>query len=151
VPTAQLAIVGDGPDRAWLAPRLPSGVTLHGAVPDPRDWLTAADVVLLPSRWEGMALVPLEAMASGRSVVGFDVSGVAESVADAGAAVPGGDVDSLADAVIKRLADPGLAEREGKRGRVRVEQLFDRADMLSRLSSAAADLVWNVPTHASDV
>jgi glycosyltransferase involved in cell wall biosynthesis len=141
VPGARLAIVGDGPHRADLVTRLSAGTTLHGAVSDPRDWFAAADVVLLPSRWEGMALVPLEAMASGRSVVGFDVAGVAESIGDAGATVPVGDVDALSDAIVARLADPGLAEREGKRGRERAEQYFDRAETLSRLSAVTADLV----------
>jgi glycosyltransferase involved in cell wall biosynthesis len=140
VPGAHLAIVGDGPERAALAAALPSGVSLHGAVADPRDWLAAADVVLLPSRWEGMALVPLEAMACARSVVGFDVAGVAESVGDAGATVPAGDVDALADAVAERLADAGLTEREGKRGRARAEELFDRAETLTRMSTATESL-----------
>lgn len=140
-PGARLAIVGDGPERAALATALPDGVSLHGTVPDPRDWLAAADVVMLPSRWEGMALVPLEAMASARSVVGFDVAGVAESIGDAGATVGAGDVEALADAVGERLADPALAEREGKRGRARAEELFDRADTLARTSAATASVV----------
>jgi glycosyltransferase involved in cell wall biosynthesis len=145
VPGAHLAIVGDGPMRAELATHLPEGVTLHGAVADPRNWLTAADVVLMPSRWEGMALVPLEAMASARCVVGFDVAGLAESIADAGETVPVGDVDALADAVSRRLIDPSLAKREGKQGRARAEQLFGRTDALSRLSQVTAALVRTPP------
>jgi glycosyltransferase involved in cell wall biosynthesis len=148
-PDARLAIVGDGPDRAHLATSLPAGVTLHGAVADPRDWLAAADVVLLPSRWEGMALVPLEAMASARSVVGFDVAGVAESIGDAGATVPAGDLDALADAVAERLGDAGLTEREGKRGRARAEELFDRAETLARTSSATASLAATAESPAA--
>lgn len=144
---ARLALVGDGPLRAELAGRLSPGATLYGATTNPHDWLTAADVVLMPSRWEGMALVPLEAMASARCVVGFDVAGLAESIADAGETVPVGDVKALADAVTRRLLDPAAAEREGKRGRIRAEQLFDRADTLSRLSRTTATLA---PTRRAD-
>lgn len=141
VPGARLAIVGDGPERPELARALPPGVSLHGAVADPRDWYAAADVVLLPSRWEGMALVPLEAMASGRAVVGFDVAGVAESIGDAGTTVPSRDIEALADAVAERLGDPALAEQEGKRGRARAEEFFDRSETLARTSEATASLI----------
>ena len=78
VPDAQLLLVGDGPDRRALerlAEGLP-GVTFAGARTDVPTWLAAADVVVIPSRWEGMALVPLEAMACARSVVATDVNGV---------------------------------------------------------------------------
>ena len=91
-------IVGDGPDRARLAggPRSCPGCSLVGARSDVRTWLAAANVVAVPSRWDGMSLVPLEAMASARSVVATSVSGIVESVPDdAGAIVasrgPGGD------------------------------------------------------------
>lgn len=73
-----------------------------------------------------MALVPLEAMACGRSVVAFDVGGVRQSVAGAGAVVPAGSVGGLAAAIIARLNDPALAGREGDLARLRAEILFDR-------------------------
>lgn len=85
VGAARLALVGDGPDTEHIsgliaAHRTLGGVFLAGATDDPRPWYQAADLVVLPSRWEGMALVPLEASACGRRVVASDVAGVRESL-----------------------------------------------------------------------
>src|SRR6266545_7121924 len=99
LPGAQLSLVGDGPDRASLAPAADSmpGVRLVGERSDVADWLAAADVVVVPSRWEGMALVTLEAMARARSVVATDVAGTRDAVpAAAGAIVAVGDGAALA-------------------------------------------------------
>ncbi|MGC1210338.1 MAG: glycosyltransferase, partial [Micromonospora sp.] len=89
LPAAALALVGGGPPPAGASAG--PGLVLAGSVRDPRDWYAAADVVVCPSRWEGMALVPLEAMARGRSVVATDVGGTRQAVPpDAGALVPPG-------------------------------------------------------------
>ena len=120
VPDARLVLVGDGPDRARLAAGAPPAVLLAGRADDPRPWYAAADVVVLPSRWEGQALVLLEAMASARSVVSTDVGGAREALpADGGAVVPVGDTEGLAAALVARLHDPGLATAEGAAGRGR--------------------------------
>jgi len=121
-------LVGDGPDRRALE-RLAEGmdeVHFVGARTDVPLWMAAADVVAVPSRWEGMALVPLEAMASARSVVATDVNGVVDSIpSDAGAIVQLDDPDALAGALVHRLLDPGLAEEEGWCGRAHVETQHD--------------------------
>ena len=128
LPEARLVIVGDGPERRdllRLAVDLP-GVTLVGARSDVRSWLAAADLVVVPSRWDGMSLVPLEAMASARSVVATSVSGIVESVPDdAGAIVVPDDRASMAAAIVKRLLDPDLAHDEGWAGRAHVEAHHD--------------------------
>ncbi|MBO4260319.1 glycosyltransferase [Streptomyces griseorubiginosus] len=80
VPEARLVLVGDGPDHDELRSRAPGSVVFAGAVPDAAPWYQAADLVVLPSRWEGMALAPLEAMACGRPVVLTDVDGARESL-----------------------------------------------------------------------
>jgi glycosyltransferase involved in cell wall biosynthesis len=80
VPEARLVLVGDGPDLDELRSRAPGSVVFAGAVPDAAPWYQAADLVVLPSRWEGMALAPLEAMACGRPVVLTDVDGARESL-----------------------------------------------------------------------
>ena len=64
-PTARLVLVGDGPDRAALESTAPPGVQFIGARNDVDEFLAAADVVALPSRWESTPLVSLEAMAAG--------------------------------------------------------------------------------------
>lgn len=134
---ASLVLVGDGPDREELARRsadLP-GVRLVGARTDVHRWMAAANVVVVPSRWEGMALVPLEAMASARSVVATRAIGMAETVpAGAGAVVDQGHQDALVDALIHRLAHPRVADDEGEVGRDHVERSFDSADVAAELS-----------------
>ncbi len=126
VPAAELVLVGDGPDREELAARSPDGARLVGRT-DPRDWYVAADVVVLPSRWEGMALVPLEAAACGRSVVVTDVAGAREAVSaeNRSAVVRPGDVAALASAVALRLGDRAAADEEGERGRRHVLEHHD--------------------------
>lgn len=110
-PDAQLALVGgDAPADV----ELPAGVRLVGDVDDVRPWLAAADVVVLPSRWEGLSLALLEAMASGRSTVVSDIPGLADVVdASVGATVPVEQPGPLADAVALRLTAPELAAAEG--------------------------------------
>lgn len=110
-PNAQLALVGgDVPADV----ELPEGVVLVGDVTDVRPWLTAADLVVLPSRWEGLSLALLEAIATGRSTVVSDIPGLAEVVDPTmGATVPAEDVAALADAVATRLVDPALTMAEG--------------------------------------
>lgn len=142
VPDAHLVLVGDGPMRdRWRAEGDHGSVRWWGHDTAVADFYTAADVVVLPSRAEGMALVPLEAMASGRSVVAFDVGGVRQSVGDAGAVVPAGDVPALASAVAKRLADPVLAAGEGLAGRRRAEVLFDSTRVCDQVATLVDKLV----------
>ena len=93
---------------------------------DVPDWLAAADVVAVPSRWEGMALTMLEAMATGRSVVATAVSGARDALGDeAGAIVPAEDPGALADAIARRLSDRALRAAEGAEGRRRAERTHD--------------------------
>jgi glycosyltransferase involved in cell wall biosynthesis len=137
VPEAQLVLVGDGPDRRRLAGQAKdlTGVTLVGARSDVRAWLAAADVVVVPSRWDAMSLVPLEAMASARSVVATSVSGVMESVPDdAGEIVVPDDDQAMASAIVKRLLDPAAADDEGWTGRAHVEAHHDGASSAHELA-----------------
>jgi glycosyltransferase involved in cell wall biosynthesis len=125
VADARLLLVGGG--SLERAGRLPPGVVAVGEQPDVTDWLHAADVVAAPSRWEGMSLGVLEAMASARSVVAADVEGMREAIGDgeAGALVPPEDAAALAEAIVPRLRDPGGADAEGRAGRRRVVSRFD--------------------------
>lgn len=126
VPEAQLVLVGDGPDRAALESRNVPRSRLVGGRPDVDKWLAAANVVVVASRWEGMSMAMLEAMASGRSVVSTDVAGAREAVGtSAGAVVPVGDPIALGDAIALRLADDELRRREGEAARARVEADYD--------------------------
>lgn len=126
VPAAVLVLVGDGPDRARLEATAPPSVRFAGDVRTADDWLRAANVAVLPSRWEGLSLVALEALALSRSLVATPVSGVQTALTGgAGAVVPVEDVHALAAALTTRLADPARADREGMVGRQLAEVEYD--------------------------
>ncbi|MCX4549814.1 glycosyltransferase [Streptomyces sp. NBC_01267] len=136
-PDARLVFVGDGPDREALARTAPPGVLFAGAVDGMRGWLRAADVVVLPSRWEGMALAPLEAMACGRPVVLSDVNGARESLPpghDRYGLVPPDDPRALAGAVTKLLADPRLRDALGRQAAAHARANFDVRDTAAAVS-----------------
>ena len=141
VPDARLVLAGEGPDRQALAARELPGVRLVGQVADIRPWLAAADVVVMPSTWEGMSLALLEARASSRSVVVTDVPGMREVVVPGtGAVVPLGDARALADAVSRRLADPRLTKSEGTAARADVERRHDLSVQRARVLELSAML-----------
>ncbi len=128
VPQARLALVGDGPDTERLRRTAPPGVHFAGAAADIRPWLRAADLVVLPSRWEGMALAPLEAMACGRPVLVSDVSGARESLPPGQGRlclVPPEDPTALAKALGRLLAEPRLLAELGEQAREHARTDFD--------------------------
>ena len=69
-----------------------------------------ADVFALPSIQEGQGIVLLEAQASAKPVVAFDIGGVNEAVrnGETGLLVKRGNTDELADAIMKLLSDKAL-------------------------------------------
>jgi glycosyltransferase involved in cell wall biosynthesis len=149
---ARLALVGDGPDAAALAravrddPRL-RGVYLAGAAADPRPWYQAADLVVLPSRWEGMALTVLEASSCARRIVASDVAGVRESLPEerpAWSVVTPGDPRALGDALAEALdglaRDPAAWDEAGERAARHARARHD----ISRVTGAVFDLYAEV-------
>ncbi|MGW2016336.1 glycosyltransferase [Streptomyces sp. NPDC001927] len=139
VPTARLVLVGDGPDGERLRAAAPPSVRFTGNVDDTAPWYRAADLVVLPSRWEGMALAPLEAMASGRPVVVSDVDGARESLPPGHeplCLVPPEDPAALATAVGRLLGRP---EQRRTLGREAHEHVLSRFDV-RRTGAAVADV-----------
>jgi glycosyltransferase involved in cell wall biosynthesis len=149
LPGARLALVGDGPDHRRLMREAPEGVLLAGAAADTVPWYQAADVVVQPSRWEGMALAPLEAMACGRPVVVTDVSGARESVppADADACVvPPARPAALADALLRLLADPARCAAAGARALAHARAHHDVRATAAAVTALYGDLLPR-PAH----
>ena len=142
VPGAQLALVGDGPDLKQLQAHAAGAIVFAGQRNDVSDWLAAADVVAFPSRWEGMSIGLLEAMARGRSVVATDVPGASEALGDSsGDLVPPEDPAALAVAIASRLADPARTAAEGQAARQRLEQAYPLRSTLDRVAELYEELL----------
>lgn len=140
VSSANLYVVGGGDPSSLvaLAPRTwGRSVYAIGHTADIRTWWHAADVMVLPSRYEGQSVAVSEALACGVPVVAFAVNGVRAAVADGGGAagevVPLGDTDRLLSAVSLRVADPMVRAAESEAGRRRALRDSQPADVLDRL------------------
>jgi glycosyltransferase involved in cell wall biosynthesis len=141
VPDAELFLVGSGPEEQRLKSMAPSGVHFAGERDDVEEWLAAANLVVLPSRWEGLSIGLLEALARGRSVVATDVPGAAEALGtEAGAIVPVEDTRALGDEVTKRLLDPSLVDAEGRAARRRAERSYDLDRATAGIAALYAEL-----------
>ena len=134
---AVLRIAGDGEHRPRLERAvdelgLRDAVTFLGTCDGPRvrRLLAGAAALVVPSIYEGMPLVVLEAMAAGVPVVGSRVSGIPEVVVDGetGWLVPPEDPAALAGALAAVLAEPAEARRRGEAGRLRVEERYRPAN-----------------------
>jgi glycosyltransferase involved in cell wall biosynthesis len=117
-PRVKLLIAGEGPLRAELESLhrelgLGDRVEFVGFRRDIADFLSLADIIVIPSLMEGFGLVMAEAMAVGRPVVATRAGGMVEIATDGKDAllVRPGDPQDLADGINRLLADPELARR----------------------------------------
>ena len=139
VPGARLVVVG-GIDATGAMEdslvktldELPHVVRL-GEVPDPERTLPILDLLVLPSKREGLPTVVLEAAACGIPAVMTDVTGARDAIVDGetGLIVPLGTTARLASAVVE-LADEDTRTRMGVAARTRVRQHFTQTDVCRR-------------------
>jgi glycosyltransferase involved in cell wall biosynthesis len=146
-PGAQLAIVGDGPDRAQLSERanelgVSAAVHFLGPTDDPPSALRGMDVFVHPSWAEAFPYVILEAMALARPIVASNVGGIGEAIVDgeSGLLTPPREERPLAEALAGLLADAQRAQELGRNALARMEH-FTREAMIARLSSVYAEIV----------
>jgi glycosyltransferase involved in cell wall biosynthesis len=139
-----VAIAGDGPLQDELAARIRAGrlpVTLLGRRGDVADLLSAADVCVLPSRWEARSLTAQEALRIGTPLVATRTGGLPELLGSAADLVPVGDAAALADAVGRLLTDPAHAARMVEAGRVQAATWPDEAGTARQLVTLYRELL----------
>jgi glycosyltransferase involved in cell wall biosynthesis len=131
-PEVKLAIVGRGHLRSRLlkqAQRLgvDSAVRIESSLPFDELAMAyrAADLVVFPSLYEGLGMIPIEAMASGTPVVTVNHGPMPETVdAAVGATYTLGDADGFSSTVLKELGDRDALAKKGHAGRARVLERF---------------------------
>jgi glycosyltransferase involved in cell wall biosynthesis len=129
LPEHDLLLVGDGPQAAALnriARRLEVHDRVHfvGWQADIPPIMAAADLLVLPSRWEGMPNVILEAMAAGKPVVATQAEGTVEllGLAALEQTVPLGEWQQFRTQLVAIGKDAALARDLSRRNQLRVEQ-----------------------------
>jgi glycosyltransferase involved in cell wall biosynthesis len=147
-PGATLHLVGTGTRRAvveQLVAELPDRTERTEALSTEgvARALDEATVLVLPSRSEGMGRVLVEAFCRGRATVASRVGGIVDLVRDGenGLLVPPRDPQALADALVRVLADRGLAERLGAGAKASANEWVATPDeYAARLESLVAGL-----------
>lgn len=150
-PELRFVVVGEGPERRRYE-RLAQSAGVQASFLGHRpgheipDLLAAMDVVVCPSRFEGMPLAVLEWMAAGKAIVASRVGGIPSILADGSEAllVPPGDPLAFAAAISRLLDDPqerarlGAAAQQRQRLEFRLEQTLQAIeDLYERLYAAA--------------
>jgi glycosyltransferase involved in cell wall biosynthesis len=150
VPDAEFLIVGDGvlrPEIESFATQLNLSNKVHftGLKEDVGPYLSAMDVFMMSSEFEGLPLAMLEAMAAERAVVATDVGGIREVIrnAEIGKLVPFGDVGQLASESLDLLHNRGLRRKLGFAARKRVEEKFSVQRMARELESIYREVIGN--------
>jgi glycosyltransferase involved in cell wall biosynthesis len=101
-------------------------VEFLGFVDHMPSFYSSIDILILPSQYEGFGYVLIEAMASRKPVVAFNVKSSSEIVehGKTGYLVPPNQIHEMADRVLELAADKALREQMGENGRARVQDLF---------------------------
>lgn len=136
-PEAKIVVVGGGPlERVLRVEAQKLGLerffVMLGERTDARELLSLFDVFVLPSLWEGLPLVLLEAAAMGKPIVATDIDGVREVIRDGetGLLVPPANPERLAEAILRLLQDKDLAHKLGENAKATIPPSFPLSKMI---------------------
>ena len=143
VPTANLAIYGDGPERNMLERLavqlgISGSVSLNHSVSDVEAVYSRATLLVMSSRFEGFGMVILEAMQRGVAVVSVDAPhGPRYLLGGGGGILTERSPQALADAIIRLLTDPDLTQRIGQDATKAAER-YDKDRIISMWENVMA-------------
>jgi glycosyltransferase involved in cell wall biosynthesis len=131
-PQAKLLVAGDGPllpELEWLRDNLGlrEQVLLLGRRNDVRVLLSASDLFVFTSYYEGLPGAVIEAMSAGKPIVAFDIPSLRGVVQDghSGVLVQERDVDKFAEAIANLAEHRDVARNMGERARLVVNKKYD--------------------------
>lgn len=157
VPQVHFVWVGEGAEEDALRQQLAAlgvdrHVTFAGQRSDVPALLAASDVFVLPSLYEGLPLVALEAMALGRPIIGTRVCGTEEVVDDdvTGRLVEARDAAALVTALLEVLHQPDLRVRWGDAGRHRFAERFTAARMARQMADVYEEVLHEKATQSDN-
>ena len=141
-PNVSFFMIGDGEFRAELEAAIQASgdaqrIRILGWRSDVPELLKALDVMVLPSRWEGMPLAILEAMSSAVPVVASDIPGNHHLVEDGsdGRLFPLDDDEALAAALIDLVDDPGRRARFSAQARAKVLARYTLSARMDKITA----------------
>jgi L-malate glycosyltransferase len=142
-PQAVFLFLGEGPEERNLRQQARNLANVHfiGHQEAIGNWLAALDLMVFPSRTEGLGSTVLEAMQHGVPVIASDVGGIPDMISHGktGLLVPAGDSGVLADAVIELLENPARARELATAARTALEA-FSPESVASRYIKLYASL-----------
>ncbi len=149
-PHAALWIIGEGELRGELMGfardlGVESAATFLGARTDIPEILSAVDVFVLPSLWEGQPLSVLEAMAAGKPIIASRVDGIREILVDGVNAllVPAANAEQLAEAMMRVIQNRELATRLSTAARETLPETFSAETMAIRIGDLYQKIYYN--------
>lgn len=151
-PRARLLLVGDGTQRPEIERQVAvlgvdKQVVFCGFRHDVMALLKMVDVFALPSRWEGLSLALLEAMACRKPVVASRVTGNVDVIVDGvtGFLVPVDTPQALAEKIVLLLQNARLRDTFGEQGQQRVKDEFSVDSMVTQTAAVYRDLLSRTP------
>ena len=148
IPNVKFMLVGDGYLKEYLTEYVGKlgifdYVIFTGFREDIPEITSIFDIACLPSLFEGMGRVLLEAQISAKPIVATRVGGIVELVKDneTGFLVRPADVNGLKEAIIRLLEDGALAKKMGEAGRQHLDEKFSSARMVENIDKAYSELL----------
>ena len=138
----QFELAGDGELYSELQEAIHdrnlTNVTLHGFIDNVPSFLGEIDIYLQPSRWEGLCITVLEAMATGLPIVGSDIGGIGRNVEDgvSGYLCKPDDINGFVSGIRTLSRDANQRQEFGDRGRNIVEERFTQNVLVREFENA---------------